>query len=80
MKTYKLNKTFENSAYPIAQELSKLRLSTKKSIFNIIGNISAAFFSGVGTSILFQEECLPKLFNLLFQNDEKQKTLRIGVL
>lgn len=58
VKLYKLNKTFENSIYPIEIELKEINQNTLSSTLN---NLAAAVFSGIGTSILFQENCLPKL-------------------
>lgn len=63
LKTYKLNKTFENSIYPLEQELKSINDNTLSSAFN---NLCAAVFSGVGTSILFQKECIPKILNNIY--------------
>lgn len=73
MKLYKLNKTFENSIYPIEIELKEINQNTLSSTLN---NLAAAIFSGIGTSILFQDNCLPKLLKLvygLFDLDEGGK-------
>lgn len=63
MKSYKLNKTFENSIFPIEQELKAINKNTLTSTLN---NLAAAVFSGIGTSILFQDNCLPKLLKFLY--------------
>lgn len=63
MKSYKLNKTFENSIYPIEIELKEIN---KNTLSNSLNNLAAAVFSGIGTSILFQDNCLPKLLKLLY--------------
>lgn len=63
MKLYKLNKTFENSMYPVEQELIKISQSTKKSFLSVVGNIAAVVFSGIGTSLLFQENGIPMLIS-----------------
>lgn len=63
MKTYKLNKTFENSMYPIEKELEELKNSTQKSITGLACSIASAFFSGAGTSLLFNTEALPQLIS-----------------
>lgn len=64
MKLYKLNKTFENSIYPIELELKEIN---KNTLSNTLNNLAAAVFSGIGTSILFQDNCLPKLLNLFYR-------------
>lgn len=63
MKSYKLNKTFENSIYPIEIELKEIN---KNTLSNSLNNLAAAIFSGIGTSILFQDNCMPKLLKLLY--------------
>lgn len=62
-KAYKLNKTFENSAFPLEQELKELNKNTAKSVFN---SLAATVFSGVGTSFLFQNNCIPLLMERVF--------------
>lgn len=64
LKTYKLNKTFENSIYPLEQELKSINDNTLSSAFN---NLCAAVFSGVGTSILFQDKCIPKILDYIYK-------------
>lgn len=63
VKLYKLNKTFENSIYPIEIELKEIN---KNTLSNSLNNLAAAIFSGIGTSILFQDNCMPKLLKLLY--------------
>lgn len=63
MKSYKLNKTFENSIFPIEIELKEIN---KNTLSNTLNNLAAAVFSGIGTSILFQDNCFPKLLRLLY--------------
>lgn len=63
VKLYKLNKTFENSVYPIEIELKEIN---KNTLSNTLNNLAAAIFSGIGTSILFQENCLPKLLKSIY--------------
>lgn len=64
MKLYKLNKTFENSIYPIEIELKEIN---KNTLSNTLNNLAAAVFSGIGTSILFQDNCFPKLLKILYR-------------
>ena len=52
MKSYKLNKTFENSIYPLEQELKEINNNT---VSNALNNLVAIIFSGIGTSILLDE-------------------------
>lgn len=53
MKSYKLNKTFENSMYPVTKELLEIRKSTQKTVGSLLGNIAATIFSGIATSLAF---------------------------
>lgn len=52
IKSYKLNKTFENSIYPLEQELKEINNNT---VSNALNNLVAIIFSGIGTSILLDE-------------------------
>lgn len=63
IKSYKLNKSFENSVYPLERELKAINNNTIASTMN---TLAGAVFSGVGTSILFQEECLPELLDFAY--------------
>ena len=63
IKSYKLNKTLESSVYPLEIELKEINKNTLSSTIN---NLFAAIFSGVGTSILFQDNCFPKLLRLWY--------------
>lgn len=63
IKSYKLSKTFENSVYPLEQELKSINDNTISSTLN---NVAGAVFGGVGTSILFQDNCLPQLLNFIY--------------
>ena len=65
MKSYKLNKTFENSIYPLEQELKSINNNTISSTFN---NLAGVVFSGIGTSVLFQDECIPKVLSLMYDS------------
>lgn len=61
LKSYKLNKTFENSMYPVEQELVKISKSTKKSFLSILGSLVTFSFGGIGANLLFNENGIPKL-------------------
>lgn len=63
MKSYKLNKTLENSTYPIEQELKNLNQLTQKSSLNAI-SITTVIFSGIATSLIIE--------NKLFENKVRQ--------
>lgn len=74
MKSYKLNKIFENSIFPIERQLAELNNSTKKNILDIVVNFFAVFFSGIGTSILFQQNVFPKFLKSLLCKFLEDKT------
>lgn len=63
IKSYKLNKTLESSVYPLEIELKEINKNTLSSTIN---NLFAFVFSGIGTTILFQKGCVPKLLGLLY--------------
>ena len=65
MKIYKLSKTFENSMYPIEKDLYELKNNLQKTKTGLSCNIAAAFFSGAGTSILFNTETIQPLIQAL---------------
>lgn len=54
MKSYKLNKTLENSSYPIEQELKKINRSTKQSALKTIITVSTVLFSGIATNFIYE--------------------------
>lgn len=56
MKSYKLNKTLENSTYPIEQELKKINKSVQGTVFKAILSITTVIFSGIATSIICENK------------------------
>lgn len=56
MKSYKLNKTLENSTYPIEQELKKVNQSMQNSALKTIITLSTVIFSGVATSFIYENK------------------------
>ena len=58
MKSYKLNKTLENSTYPIEQELKNLNRSTKQSTLKTIISVSTVLFSGIATNFIYDNHLL----------------------
>lgn len=69
MKSYKLNKTLENSTYPIEQQLKNLNKTTQSSILKACLSITTVIFSGIATSLivenrLFESE-VSRFINLL---------------
>ena len=69
MKSYKLNKTFENSIYPLEQELKEINNNT---VSNALNNLVAIIFSGIGTSILLDEAPSGSDFKSLWFKSPKQ--------
>ena len=65
MKSYKLNKTLENSTYPIEQELKKVNCSTQNSTLKTIITLSTVIFSGMATSFIYEN----KIFYYQIYND-----------
>ncbi len=56
MKSYKLNKTLENSTYPIEQELKKIHRSTQNSALHTIITLSTVVFSGIATNFIYENK------------------------
>lgn len=54
MKSYKLNKTLENSTYPIEQELKNLNRSSQTNTVKTIITVSTIVFSGIATSFIYE--------------------------
>lgn len=66
MKSYKLNKTLENSTYPIEQELKKVNRSTQNSALKTIITLSTVIFSGMATSFIYENKIFYcKIYNLI---------------
>lgn len=59
MKSYKLNKTFENSTYPLELELKNINNNT---ISSTLSNLVGIIFSGIGTSLLFDSNGIATLW------------------
>jgi hypothetical protein len=54
MKSYKLNKTFENSTYPLEQQLRKLVKLNKTNTSDIIISVTSVLFSGLAGNLYCQ--------------------------
>lgn len=66
MKSYKLNKTLENSTYPIEQELKKVNRSTQNSTLKTIITLSTVIFSGMATSFIYENKIFYcEIYNLI---------------
>ncbi len=63
IKSYKLNKTLENSIYPLEQELKEINNNT---ISNSLNNLVGIVFSGIGTSVVFSENCVLDLLAYVY--------------
>ena len=56
MKSYKLNKTLENTTFPIQQELAKLNQSTQKGVFKLVISLTTMLFGGIAASVICNEK------------------------
>lgn len=54
MKSYKLNKTLENSTYPLEQELKNLNRASQTNTVKTIITVSTVVFSGIATSFIYE--------------------------
>lgn len=56
MKSYKLNKTLENSTYPIEKELKEINSTIQKRILGTVFTLSTVLFSGIATSFIYEHK------------------------
>ena len=63
IKSYKLNKTLENSIYPLELELKEINNNT---ISNSLNNLVGIVFSGIGTSVLLNDSCVLELLEFIY--------------
>lgn len=75
MKSYKLNKTLENSTYPIGQELKKVNKSTQGSAFRTIVTLSTVVFSGMATNFIYDNGLFTCKINKLIEDHNWNITL-----
>ena len=61
MQAYKLRKIFETVIYPVEEELRGKREENDKSWKKIVEQVGSVAFSGIGTTIAFQNEFLPAI-------------------
>lgn len=66
MQTYKLRKIFETVIYPIEDEIRRIREENDKSWKKIVKQVGSVAFSGIGTTIAFQNEFLPAIIKKYF--------------
>lgn len=68
MQSYKLRKTSEIVLFPIEHELKLLRQESDRSWTTLMAKILSVIFSGIGTTVLFQQNGLPELINSILIN------------
>lgn len=66
MQAYKLRKIIETVIYPVEDELRGIREENDKSWKKVVKQVGSVAFSGIGTTIAFQNEFLPALIKILF--------------
>lgn len=73
LQSYKLRKTSETALFPIEYQLKLLRQENDKSWTLLMLKILSVIFSGVGTTVLCQENCIPALVQYIFCNILKKE-------
>lgn len=63
MQSYKLRKTSETSLFPIENELRLMRKENDKSWTSLMLKIMSVLLSGIGTTLMCQEDYIPALVN-----------------
>lgn len=66
MQAYKLRKVFETVIYPVEDELRGIREENDKSWKKIVKQVGSVAFSGIGTTIAFQNDFIPALIKQFF--------------
>lgn len=66
MQSYKLRKTSETALFPIEYQLKLLRNENDKSWTLLMLKILSVIFSGIGTTVLSQDNCIPALIQYIF--------------
>lgn len=61
MQAYKMRKTTETVLYPIEDELRQIREGNEKSWSKLLWQICSIVFSGIGTTLLCQDNLLPSV-------------------
>lgn len=61
MQAYKMRKTTETVLYPIEDELRQIREGNEKSWRRLLWQIFSIVFSGIGTTLLCQDDLLPSV-------------------
>ena len=77
MQSYKLRKTSETALFPIEHELRMLRQENDKSWTILMLKILSVVFSGIGTTVLFQENGIPALVKYILCN-KLEKCISMG--
>lgn len=70
MHAYKLRKIFETVIYPVEDEIRGIREENEKSWKKVVGQVGSVVFSGIGTTIAFQENFLPTIIKKFFHTSE----------
>lgn len=66
MQAYKLKKIFETAIYPVENEIRAIRQENDKSWEKLLEQVGSVAFSGIGTTIAFQEDFMPSLLRKIF--------------
>lgn len=66
MQSYKIRKTTETVLYPIENEIKKMRAENNKSWNTLLWQIFSVVFSGIGTTLLCQDDLLPSLVKVIY--------------
>lgn len=77
MQSYKLRKTSETALFPIEHELRMLRQENDKSWTTLMAKVLSVILSGIGTTVLCQDNCIPALTQYIFDVILK-KSIPIG--
>lgn len=80
MQSYKLRKTSETALFPIEHELRLLRQDNDRSWTILMLKILSVVFSGVGTTLLSQDEYIPALVQYIFKQIWKQSVSKIWII
>lgn len=66
MQSYKLRKTSETALFPIENELRLLKRENDRSWTTLMKKVLSIVLSGIGTTLLCQDNCIPALMKYIF--------------
>lgn len=71
MQSYKLRKIIETVLFPIEEDIKDIKEQNEKNWTSLMWQIFSVVFSGIGTTLLCQDNFIPTWINALLQRNEE---------